>query len=207
MMTQATLETFPDYPATGEPALQAVWRTLVTDRNWLDGENAENELAQSYEAYRKVCPSPWGGDPKIDLDSEAWKRQWPTQCMLERANQGYRFSLTACGLVGLFPNETRWNDLIVLIAGANTPFVIRPREDGSFTLVGEAYVHGVMRGELLRPVSASEESLFETGHGFGYRVKLRPWNRRWTEHARATLRPFFDPNRDAFARVRDIRLR
>lgn len=61
------------------------------------------------------------------------------------------FIVTEEGAVGLAPGITRVGDVVMVIAGANTPFVLRPLpgEMQRFALVGEAYVHGVMDGEAV----------------------------------------------------------
>jgi len=61
------------------------------------------------------------------------------------------FIVTEEGAVGLAPGMTRVGDVVMVIAGANTPFVLRPlpEEMQRFALVGEAYVHGVMDGEAV----------------------------------------------------------
>lgn len=52
------------------------------------------------------------------------------------------------GFLGLVPFGTRQGDTIVIIRGADVPFVLRLR--GNFyELIGEAYVQGVMNGEAL----------------------------------------------------------
>ncbi|KAF2489180.1 HET-domain-containing protein [Lophium mytilinum] len=54
------------------------------------------------------------------------------------------------GYVGLCPMEAEKEDVIVVILGAQVPFVVRKREDGAWRLVGEAHVSGIMDGEWLR---------------------------------------------------------
>lgn len=41
-------------------------------------------------------------------------------------------------------------DLIYVVLGASVPYVLRPLSDHDFTLIGEAYVQGIMRGEFLQ---------------------------------------------------------
>lgn len=43
--------------------------------------------------------------------------------------------------------EVRLGDRIALIRGACQPMIVRPRSDGGWTRIGEAYVHGIMNGE------------------------------------------------------------
>ena len=60
---------------------------------------------------------------------------------------------TRKGYLGLGPREAKEGDRVGLVAGARTPFVLRRRDADTkggaerYGLVGEAYVHGIMRGE------------------------------------------------------------
>ncbi|KAK7952817.1 uncharacterized protein PG986_008545 [Apiospora aurea] len=77
---------------------------------------------------------------------------------------GKRFFVTEKGYVGWGPKSTEVGDSVSVLPGADVPFLVRkltgeitPRsdEDGdvvSCTLVGEAYVHGLMNGEALTAV-------------------------------------------------------
>jgi hypothetical protein len=70
-----------------------------------------------------------------------------------------RLFISATGYVGLCPSETRKGDAIFVPYGGHVPYIIRPKreerqtqqavsEEQRWTLVGEAYVHGIMHGEL-----------------------------------------------------------
>ncbi|KXL41896.1 hypothetical protein M433DRAFT_6604 [Acidomyces richmondensis BFW] len=52
------------------------------------------------------------------------------------------------GFLGLVPFGTRQGDNIVIVRGADVPFVLRHRGE-AYELIGEAYVQGVMNGEAL----------------------------------------------------------
>ena len=67
---------------------------------------------------------------------------------------------TANGYAGLGPQGLKKGDIICIILGAATPFIIRESErmeragnehmvhgDGIFVLIGECYIHGLMGGE------------------------------------------------------------
>lgn len=67
---------------------------------------------------------------------------------------GRSFIVTEDGRIGLAPGTTRVGDVVAIIGGAHTPFVLRSLTgDGEgrerFALIGEAYVHGVMEGEAV----------------------------------------------------------
>jgi hypothetical protein len=50
--------------------------------------------------------------------------------------------------LGTGVEAVRIGDLILLVASADVPYVLRPvvSKEHTFTLVGEAYVHGIMGG-------------------------------------------------------------
>lgn len=61
----------------------------------------------------------------------------------------YNLGITAAKCVGLFPLAAQEGDKIFILEGGFTPFLLRPVEgDGTFKLVGECYVHGIMKGEV-----------------------------------------------------------
>lgn len=53
------------------------------------------------------------------------------------------------GLIGLTPEACRENDCIVILLGCQSPMVLRPTNDGSFLVVGECYIQGLVDGEAL----------------------------------------------------------
>jgi len=71
--------------------------------------------------------------------------------------------LTKKGYMGWAPdnvygepeNQTRIGDLIAVIFGCSTPIVFRPN-GGTFQVVGEAYVQGLMDGEALDLLAEGE---------------------------------------------------
>lgn len=72
------------------------------------------------------------------------------QASLNETTTGRRLFTTQDGYVGLAPAGSRVGDGICVVLGCNVPFVVRALEgsDG-FVMVGECYVHGLMRGEAL----------------------------------------------------------
>jgi hypothetical protein len=64
---------------------------------------------------------------------------------------------TASGLRGLGPAAMRPGDSVCVLYGASMPFVVRP-EGAAYRLVGECYVHGLMRGQGVPAASADREN-------------------------------------------------
>ena len=62
----------------------------------------------------------------------------------------HRIFLTADGYAGIGPPLMEEKDVLCLIYGAITPFLLRPAHDReTYSLVGECYVHGLMNGEAI----------------------------------------------------------
>ncbi len=53
------------------------------------------------------------------------------------------------GFMGVGPLGAEIGDSIYIIMGSEVPFILRVRDNGTFTLVGECYIHGIMDGEIL----------------------------------------------------------
>jgi hypothetical protein len=64
------------------------------------------------------------------------------------AMTGRKFGITQKGYFALVPRGTSIDDRVVVFKGACVPFVLRDCGEG-LELLGEAYVQGIMRGEVL----------------------------------------------------------
>ncbi|KAI1399337.1 heterokaryon incompatibility protein-domain-containing protein [Hypoxylon fuscum] len=84
---------------------------------------------------------------------------------------GRRVFRTSNGFIGFGPSTLDAGDKIVVIAGADVPFALRPDGD-FFTLVGECYVEGLMQGELFK-----QQPEFTKGEG-SFEIKLRQFSVR-----------------------------
>ncbi|KAI8670665.1 HET domain-containing protein [Fusarium keratoplasticum] len=63
-----------------------------------------------------------------------------------------RLFVTKAGYMGLAHPSAQHGDIVVLLSGGRVPFIIRKDSSDSseyYHIVGEAYVHGIMDGELL----------------------------------------------------------
>jgi hypothetical protein len=63
-----------------------------------------------------------------------------------------RVIVTQTGLYGLGPSTAREGHLCCVIFGAKIPFIVKPIADSNeqYELVGEAYIHGIMKGEVVK---------------------------------------------------------
>ena len=57
--------------------------------------------------------------------------------------------ITENGYVGLGPEHLDKDDVVVVFSGARFPYILRKLLLAGWTLVGEAYLHGIMYGEFM----------------------------------------------------------
>ncbi|KAI8630299.1 heterokaryon incompatibility protein-domain-containing protein [Xylariaceae sp. FL1651] len=60
-----------------------------------------------------------------------------------------RFFTTERGCVGMAPRSTRIDDCVYILKGCKVPLVLRARDDGTYLVVGECFVEGMMNGEAI----------------------------------------------------------
>ncbi len=61
---------------------------------------------------------------------------------------GRTVMVTTSGWMGVVPVEAQVGDLICVVSGQETPYVLRRKAGDRYTFVGECYVHGIMDGEF-----------------------------------------------------------
>lgn len=132
------------YIPTNETFLNAYWRTITTDR----------------KQDRRITTQ--------DVEDPTWYGWY--QSLEERTVPdeqvvlpGWRFGTSKGGIFCMLPPAAEEGDLIAVLFGAKIPYLLRPIELGGdeYKLVGEAYMHGFMDGEvLLRVVKGIYEGNF-----------------------------------------------
>jgi hypothetical protein len=65
---------------------------------------------------------------------------------------GRKFCATRRRYLGWAPGDAAPGDIICILLGAETPYILRRDENDSeyYKLVGETYIHGIMQGEALK---------------------------------------------------------
>ncbi|TVY83624.1 Heterokaryon incompatibility protein 6 OR allele [Lachnellula suecica] len=159
------------YP-TGEVIPEAIWRTLIGNRtpNERPAPQLYQEHANTLEVIQQILkrrltknefvgevakslgqsyPDAMFGESIEEQILDSFSLPYATalsQCSLYR-----RFCVTNNGYMGLIPPGSQNGDLVCIIQGAQTPYVLRASMSGSSTayrIVGECYVHGMMDGEM-----------------------------------------------------------
>lgn len=70
---------------------------------------------------------------------------------------GYYFCRTADDRLGWVAPYAKVGDLIALVLGSRLLHILRPQDDGTFKLIGQSYIQGIMNGEYLRYFSHEKE--------------------------------------------------
>lgn len=143
-------EALPDEPCryTGKYGARDAFTLSLVCGAYKHRNEAQNDivqhrrLANAYSDYVKSFYG--GGEPNESLRSDA--REFENDLALLARER--RLIVTKKGFYGLGPELVKNGDVVAVFPGLRVPYALRPTE-GRYKLVGAAYVHGVMRGEVL----------------------------------------------------------
>jgi hypothetical protein len=130
-----------------DPLDQIISRTLTADRGFGDRRATPADV-QFYRAFMNRYPP--GSLASIQTGDNAVEDSFrPFQVMTDHCQRGRKICLTQGGLLALVPSDSQAGDLIMLLSGGNLPFVLRNNKEHGFGVIGHAYLHGFMDGEVL----------------------------------------------------------
>ncbi|KAJ4354369.1 uncharacterized protein N0V89_006104 [Didymosphaeria variabile] len=126
-----------------------LFRTCVTDIEPVWGADLHIKYRRSTPRLRREL---YGELAHATDESGGFEASWELPAsrldILYRHN-GRRPFITRGGYLGLGPKDMRKGDIVVVVSGAEVPLILREVPEGGYKLVGEAYVDGVMDGEVL----------------------------------------------------------
>lgn len=96
-------------------------------------------------AYQRLYP---GSPPGSAADTERNHHAMVSAASLRMHGKRFAMSLTK-ELPCLIPSDSQPGDIICVLLGCSFPVVVRRLPSGKYWLVGEAYIHGIMKGELM----------------------------------------------------------
>jgi hypothetical protein len=142
---------------------EALWRTLLADRarngpkTGLSNGAVSPEYGRQYEVFRERAQPPNTFMPEY-LPSVR-KERFVEPFLTSLKVQDSQFFITSKGCFGLGPLGLQAGDLVIILDGADMPFVVRER--GPYCqLMGCAYVHGLMQGEAFQGLSDVKRKRF-----------------------------------------------
>ncbi|KAH7323153.1 heterokaryon incompatibility protein-domain-containing protein [Stachybotrys elegans] len=117
-------------------------RTVEQYNAWLETLEVVRTAERRYKGLAsKITPF------RYSMNSKSWKGFSEFACYLECAHSR-RLGWAADGWLCLLPEGTEPGDRVILAEGGRVPLVIRPDGDGYNMLIGEAYIQGIMDGEV-----------------------------------------------------------
>ncbi|KAI1126202.1 heterokaryon incompatibility protein-domain-containing protein [Nemania abortiva] len=137
-----------------EDARYDAYVSTLTAGNTLSGDTQLAAERQGYELWCRV----WTTASRMDFKTilSAYDQYSPAEMAQAagfmrlhiHAAWGRRLYTTRQrGIIGLCPALARRGDLLVIIHGGKTPYIIRNLGNGQFRFIGECYAHGFMHGE------------------------------------------------------------
>ncbi|SMY22211.1 unnamed protein product [Zymoseptoria tritici ST99CH_1A5] len=127
---------------------------LIGGRDWrhFEGERINAGDFSAFLVYigRHLKPPPppqWPSMTQYGKETEMAIRYF---AKFEKTSWSRSFFTTEAGRIGLGPMGLREEDVIAVLFGGQTPFVLRPLRDGRYKFIGECYVHGIMDGQAMQ---------------------------------------------------------
>jgi hypothetical protein len=102
------------------------------------------QVSATWHRLASGCPNKVAGAHKFPQGRWEYYRNWARTCLKDR-----NIYVSAGGHYVLAYSTTRPEDLITCLAGAPMPFILRQTGEG-IRMMGPAYVHGIMDGEVLK---------------------------------------------------------
>ena len=138
---------------------QALWQIPIVHRKVaaISGEYQSayhQKTAQLYHAYNVLRDE--ASVPSTITTTEdynAWRLhecQLYLELLFENAHQKRSFACSGKpAYLGMGAENMKPGDRVCIFLGANVPYILRPQNNGRYKMVGEAYVYGLMHGEIL----------------------------------------------------------
>ncbi|WQF85899.1 Putative heterokaryon incompatibility [Colletotrichum destructivum] len=170
---------FPDKKAT--PRLwENLWRTLMCDRT-RDNDRPGDECAAGMDVYYTSVLEPRKGIARILQDRTDHRvashglapRDGEAYYMREKVaaetfigahtkwTYNRRFFRSGDGRFGWAVDGTGPGDSVVVFYGCDYPFILRDTGRGSFRIIGDCYIHGLMDGEGMESKASFTEMEFD----------------------------------------------
>jgi hypothetical protein len=115
-------------------------------------DRERRDLSRAFAAYIHFCLS-LHLERKVISDDPAYelyhKHGVSFNQLVRAVSKGRRLCKTGHGYYAAVPLSTKPDDVICIVAGAETPYVLRNTGSGTFTLIGPCYVDGIMDGEAV----------------------------------------------------------
>jgi hypothetical protein len=123
------------------------WRAMTRDCDAV-GKRPPPDLSGAFMAYLRHMDN-LSGKHRSEVDAQSvFQHLASVEPQVTRVI-GYRFGRTRADRLGQMPRSARLGDAICVFPGARVPYLLRPLRLGTYAVVGECYLNGVMDGQVL----------------------------------------------------------
>ena len=152
---RAAVDTSSYYAENGYDKDDVLWRALLAN-TIRPGLPAREEYRHFFESWLLIHRQRAANGTNGKIDKGIWDEAWMFNAAFSDAMDTRVIFTTKRGLIGIGPPYMQSGDMVCIIIGAQTPFLVRKRmspipEKAApvYELVGDCYVHGLMNGEGL----------------------------------------------------------
>ncbi|EWY79698.1 hypothetical protein FOYG_17183 [Fusarium oxysporum NRRL 32931] len=131
----------------GEEHLDTARIGILDGTTWFHTVPHQGWGSQCAKAVKRLQGSSADEGEETETASSA-ERFWYTEALISLHTR--RAFLTSTGFVGVGPLDMQAGDEVCVLLGGKIPYLLRPQGDKTYSLIGEAYVHGIMHGELFK---------------------------------------------------------
>lgn len=153
-------EHIPDQYCTLEDRDDTYWKTLIANRNSRE-RLPESGMRSAFDAWQQICRLGKYINKAPHNISQVFNNSKPFFLAIAHATYQRILFVTEAKKMGITTRGVQRGDVVCLIYGTNVPFILQKvhvDEDEvenkdkaiTYTIVGEAYVHGLMDSEGLR---------------------------------------------------------
>lgn len=131
----------------------AIWRTPIADQEFTsEAKNlrASRTMQTGYRLYRTGFVRATISQRELQQRSNDFRLAAMYWRQMVTRSSGRKYFVTQHGFLALGPPNSSPGDVIAVILGLDTPFVLRYIGQSRYQIVGEAYVHGIMDGEVMK---------------------------------------------------------
>ncbi|KAL7916764.1 HET domain-containing protein [Trichoderma velutinum] len=126
-------------------AAQALYENFLENAQRLGLKQGNRSLAQGSEVNKNAQVA--------DHDVVPLTEDEMTKLLLMHSSAvkwcpGRRFAVTDAGDFAAVPKAAQKGDVVCIFNGGRVPYILRPGVNGNYSLIGECYVDGMMRGEV-----------------------------------------------------------
>ena len=110
-------------------------------------------------AYRHAIRKALDRDHYSPFDDKEYTGYAEKYLISARTAYNRSLVLTKAGRIGMVPSCTKPGDMCFVIPGMAVPLILRPKSNGRYNLVGDSYIYGAMKGEVITAVIEGKMAL------------------------------------------------